>query len=168
MFLILPLSSGNGNELNNFLWTSVALDELQKDHKHSFSARLGHNYHLSFVPWGSGLQHLPDVYSWKPQKSKYCLISVRGISPFRSDNFVCFSCSEIWRSWSACGTEWGRSTIPTWALRPYDCLLLKSNETEITPFGSNTLYIPLELQDLLGKTCRILQIFFREKWTLFN
>lgn len=35
-FFILPFSSGNGNELNDFLWTSVALDELHKDPKHSF------------------------------------------------------------------------------------------------------------------------------------
>lgn len=150
------------------MWTSVASDELQKDPKHSFWARFCHNCHLGFVSWGSGLQHLPDVYSWKPQKSRYCLISVRGISPFMGYNLVCFSCSENWSSWSASGTEWGRSTMLTWALRSYDCLLLKSNESFIPPFGSTTLYIPLELQDLLRKTCRFLQIFFREKQALFN
>lgn len=117
-FFILLFSSGNGNELNDFLWTSVALDKLHKDPKHSLWAKFCHNYHWVLLPWCSGLQHLPNVYSWKPQKSKYCLISVSGISPFMSDNFVCFSCSETWGTWSACGTEWRRSAMLTWALRP--------------------------------------------------
>jgi len=91
-------------------------------------------------------------------------MSVGGISPIMSDNFACFSCSETCsRSWSTGGTKWRRSTMLTSALRPCHCLLLKSNETVIPPFGTTTLYILLKLQDLFKKICRFLQVVFREK-----